>query len=249
MDTGFGIDIGGSSLKAAAVTITSGELRSEVRSFATPQPATPEAIAILAADLYTDALLGGLDHAVPVGIAVPAIVKSGQARSAANIDHTWIGTDVAELFGRHFGRRVLVANDADAAGLAEVRLGAAAGQPGVVCVLTLGTGIGSALFTDGHLVPNTELGHLHLSGHLAEAWAAPSARKRENLSLETWARRVRAYLEHVDRLVSPDLIVLGGGIIERADEFFEWLGPDLPIVAAALGADAGIVGAALLSRE
>lgn len=246
---GFGIDIGGTSVKAAAVDTATGELRSPVRSVDTPQPATPEAIAMLAADLYTEALLAGLDPEVPVGAVIPAIVKRGRALSAANIDGTWIGADVASVFSKHCGRHVQVANDADAAGLAEVQLGAAADQAGVVCVLTLGTGIGSALFIDGTLVPNTEFGHLHLDGHTAEHWAAPSARHRESLSLHEWATRLRRYLEHLDRLVSPDLIVLGGGISERAEEFLPWLGHNPRVVAAQFHAHAGIVGAALLSRR
>jgi polyphosphate glucokinase len=180
----------------------------------------------------------------PFGLTLPAVVTSGTARSAANIDPSWIGTDVAALVRERTGREALVVNDADAAGLAEVRYGAARGVQGTVLVLTLGTGIGSALVRDGRLVPNTELGHLELDGHDAETRASDAARKREDLSWEQWAQRVQAYLRHVDALLWPDLVVLGGGVSKKTDKWLHLLDvrPELR-PAELLKRRRGIVGA------
>jgi len=181
----------------------------------------------------------------PVGLTLPAVVTDGVVRTAANIDQSWIGTDAAKLFRKATGREVGVVNDADAAGLAEVRFGAGAGRSGVVILVTLGTGIGSGLFVDGVLVPNTELGHLHLHHGDAEDWAADSARERDDLSWKQYAGRLEQYLQLVHRLFWPKLIIVGGGISKKADKFLPQITVDTEVVPAALENDAGIVGAAM----
>ena len=186
---------------------------------------------------------------VPLGITFPAVISHGVARTAANVDSAWVGTDVAALVRERTGREAVVVNDADAAGLAEVRYGAARGVQGTVLVLTLGTGIGSALVRDGRLVPNTELGHLELDGHDAETQASDAARKREDLSWESWARRVEAYLRHVDALLWPDLVVLGGGVSKKTEKWLHLVDVRPELRPAELLNDAGIVGAALLAAE
>ncbi|CAN5441549.1 hypothetical protein BH09ACT12_BH09ACT12_30160 [soil metagenome] len=176
---------------------------------------------------------------------MPGIVRHGVVHSAANIDAAWVGTDAQELFTRATGRAVRVLNDADAAGLAEVRFGAARGQNGLVIVTTLGTGIGSALVYDGVLVPNVELGHLEIDGHVAEKRAANSAREDEDLSMEKWAKRLTTYYQTLERLFSPDLIVVGGGVSKHAASFLPMVDLDPPIIPALLLNKAGIIGAAL----
>ncbi|MCW2713208.1 MAG: hypothetical protein JWN88_255 [Frankiales bacterium] len=183
----------------------------------------------------------------PFGLTLPAVVLHGVVRTAANIDASWIGTDVVSLVEQRTGRRPVVVNDADAAGVAEARYGAARDVPGTVLVLTLGTGIGSALLVDGRLVPNTELGHLELDGEPAERRAAGSAREREDLSWADWAARVERYLQHVDRLFWPDLVVLGGGVSKKADTWLPLIDVRPELRPAALLNDAGLVGAALLA--
>ena len=211
----------------------------------TPQPATPEAVCDVVVQVLeqTEAPDG------PFGMTLPAVVMHGTARTAANIDDSWVGTDVAALAREVTGREVTVVNDADAAGVAEVRFGAARDVRGTVLVLTLGTGIGSALVVDGRLVLNTELGHLELDGHDAETRASDAARKREDLSWEQWAARVSAYLRHVDALLWPDLVVLGGGVSKKADRWLHLLDVRPELRTAELLNDAGIVGAALLAAE
>lgn len=236
----FGIDIGGSGIKGAIVDLDSGTLVSQRERIATPMPATPDAVAPLVASLVADREWTG-----QVGATFPAVIKAGVAQSAANVDRSWIGTDVDATFANATHRDVTIINDADAAGLAEVRFGAARDVPGVVLVLTFGTGIGSALFLHGALIPNTELGHLELSGHDAERKAAASARDRENLSWDRWAKRVTKYLRHVEALFAPDLFVIGGGVSKRSEKWLPEVDISTPIVPAALQNDAGIVGAAL----
>ena len=187
---------------------------------------------------------------LPIGVTFPAIVKDGVTLSAANVDQSWIGTDADQLFtSRLEGREVYVVNDADAAGVAEAEFGAAKGVGGVVIVVTLGTGIGSALLLDGTLVPNTELGHLEIDGHDAERRAAESAREREDLSWEKWAHRLQKYFSTVERLFTPDLIVVGGGVSKKSDRFLPLLELRAPIVPAQLLNDAGIIGAAVLASK
>jgi polyphosphate glucokinase len=244
MATSIGIDIGGSGIKGAVVDLADGAFVGERHRIDTPQPATPEAVAGVVAEVAT--VLG---EDGPVGCTLPAIVRHGVADSAANIDDSWIGTDVAAVIGEATGRPTTVLNDADAAGLAECRYGAARGRDGVVIVLTLGTGIGSALLLDGQLVPNTELGHLELDGHLAESRAAAAARKADDLSWPEWAARLDRYLHHVVRLFSPDLLVLGGGVSRKNERFVPLLTVDTEVVPATLRNRAGIVGAALSADD
>ncbi|WP_432491451.1 polyphosphate--glucose phosphotransferase [Kineococcus auxinigenes] len=240
----LGVDIGGSGIKAAPVDLSAGEFAAERVRLATPQPATPAAVAPVVAEV-----LAGFDAApdTPIGITFPAVVQHGITRTAANVDPSWIGTDAEALFSDALGRPVLVVNDADAAGYAETAFGAAKGVKGVVVVTTLGTGIGSALIVDGTLVPNTELGHLEIGGHDAEKKAADSARERHDLSWQQWAKRLQRYYSHLEDLLWPDLIVVGGGVSKKHEKFLPLLDLRTPIVPAALRNDAGIIGAASLA--
>jgi polyphosphate glucokinase len=242
--TAFGVDIGGSGIKGAIVDLASGELKTDRVKYPTPHPSTPQAVGREVARLVAGAGWTGL-----VGATFPAVIKHGVARSAANVDKSWIGTDVDAVFTEATGCDVTVLNDADAAGLAEVRYGAAKGVPGVVILLTFGTGIGSGLFIDGILVPNTELGHLELDGADAEKRAAASAKENEDLSYKQWAKRVRHYLAHVEKLFSPDLILVGGGVSKDAGRWVPLLELDTPVKPAELLNNAGIVGAALAAHE
>jgi len=237
----FGIDFGGTGIKGAPVDLAAGDFAAERVRITTPQPATPEAVATVFAEL-----LSHFPEATgAVGVTVPAVVRHGVVSSAANIDPSWIGTDADALLTEATGREVHVVNDADAAGLAEVAYGAARGQQGLVVVTTLGTGIGSALVHDGVLVPNSELGHLEIDGHDAESRAANSARETEGLSWEEWAARLTRYYQVVEALLSPDLFVVGGGVSKEAHEFLPLLDLRTPIVPATLRNRAGVVGAAL----
>ncbi|MEL6892270.1 MAG: ROK family protein [Actinomycetota bacterium] len=241
---GFGIDIGGTGMKAAVVDLTNGALLTERHRIDTPQPATPEAMAEVVRELVEFHGWGG-----PVGCAFPAVVRHGIVGSAANIDDSWLDVDADRIFtealDRHDEDGVVMLNDADAAGLAEMRFGVGRGRGGVVMMLTFGTGIGSGLFVDGTLVPNTELGHLELDGHVAEHRAAASAKKREDLSWAAWAERVERYLRHLERLFSPDLFIVGGGASKKADRWLDDVRIDTEIVPAELLNNAGIVGAAI----
>ncbi|GAB3244739.1 polyphosphate--glucose phosphotransferase [Nocardioides dilutus] len=245
MDLPFGIDFGGSGIKGAPVDLETGDFAAERARIETPQPSTPEAVVRVLVEL----LARFPASSASVGITVPAVVRHGVVSSAANIDDTWVGTDADALFTEVTGRDVHIVNDADAAGLAEVRYGAARGHPGLVILTTLGTGIGSALVNDGVLVPNTELGHLEIEGYDAESRAANSAREREGLTMEEWAGRLRIYYRTLEMLFSPDLFVVGGGISKRAGEFLPLLRIDTEIVPAQLLNKAGIVGAALYASE
>jgi polyphosphate glucokinase len=213
----------------------------------TPQPATPETVADVVDQIIDQ--FGRSAGTKPVGVTFPAVIQHGIARTAANVDKSWIDTDVDAVMTQRLGRSVHVINDADAAGLAEVRYGAARGVTGVVLVVTLGTGIGSALVMDGNLVPNTELGHLIVEGHDAETRASDAARDREDLSWEKWAKRLTTYFKAVEDLLWPDLIVVGGGVSKKADKFLPLVHCRTPIVPATLLNDAGIIGAALAAAE
>lgn len=247
----IGVDIGGSGVKAAPVDLGSGDLAEERVRIDTPHPATPDAVAATVAEVVRRSRSEAgcsLDPDAPIGLTIPAVVRGGTVLTAANIDDSWIGIDAVELFHGALGAPVVVVNDADAAGVAEMRYGAGRGVDGVVLLLTLGTGIGSALFVDGVLVPNTELGHLTLHGDDAERFAASSVRKAEGLSMKKYAKRLHEYLRMVERLLWPDLIVIGGGISRRSDELLPHIDVDTPVVPAALRNSAGIVGAARLAR-
>jgi polyphosphate glucokinase len=236
-----GIDFGGSGIKGAPVDLETGEFIGDRVRIETPQPSTPEAVA----KVFDELLSHFPDCTGPVGVTVPAIVRNGVAGSAANIDRAWIGTDADALFTEVTGRDVHVVNDADAAGLAEVRYGAAAGRRGLVILTTLGTGIGSAIVYDGVLVPNSELGHLEIDGKDAEKSAANSVREKHELSWSKWAHRLTRYYRTLERLFSPDLIVLGGGVSKHSDRFLHLIDIETEIVPAKLLNRAGIVGAAL----
>ena len=239
----FGVDIGGSGIKGAPVDLDTGELAEERYRIETPQPATPDAVTETVADVVEH-----FDWSGPVGCTFPAIVKEGVIHSAANVDQSWIGVDAAAQIGDAVPGPVTVLNDADAAGLAEVAFGAGRDQRGVVLVLTFGTGIGSALFLDGQLVPNTELGHLEVKGEDAEERAANSVREEKDLSWKHWAKRVDEYLEVVEDLFSPSLIIIGGGVSKKHDKFLPHIEIDTPMVPAQLLNQAGIVGAAMASQ-
>ncbi|WP_028476603.1 polyphosphate--glucose phosphotransferase [Nocardia sp. CNY236] len=241
----FGIDIGGSGVKGAAVDLSTGELVHERIKIATPHPATPEAVAGAVAQLVAQAHWDG-----PVGLTLPAVVTDGIARTAANISRSWIGTDARALFSDVLGdRRVTVLNDADAAGLAEDRYGAARDFVGPVMVLTFGTGIGSALLYRGTLVPNTELGHLKIDGVSSEHYAAASVKERDGLSYAQWATRVGRVLTTLENLFFPAVFVAGGGISRKADQWIPLLTNRTTVVPAALRNTAGIVGAAMAIDE
>ena len=234
-----GVDIGGTGIKAAPVHIATGELATDRIRMPTPSPATPQAVAQVVGDV-----LKQIDMDGPVGLAIPAVVRGGVVETASHIDRTWIGVNAVDFFTRVTGTPVAVMNDADAAAIAEVRFGAGRGHTGVVAVITLGTGIGSALFVDGTLVPNSELGHLPLHGGEAEKWAAESVREREDLSWSEYAYRLQAYLELVQTVLWPELIIIGGGISNVADKFLPKIDLRTPMVPAQLRNHAGIIGAA-----
>ena len=244
----IGVDIGGTGVKAALVDLDQGVMASERERIETPHPATPEAVADVVDQLVTK--LGGADR---VGITVPAVVRSGVVRTAANIDDAWIGTDAGALFSGRLGQDCTVLNDADAAGIAEMRFGAGAGHTGVVIVITLGTGIGSAMFSNGVLVPNTELGHLHFKGDDAEKYASGLVRETEDLSWHQWGHRVGRYLRLLDHLFSPELLIIGGGVSKKFDQYSEYIRDkmdgDTEVVPARTLNAAGIVGAALAATE
>ncbi|MGR3934530.1 polyphosphate--glucose phosphotransferase [Streptomyces sp. BRA346] len=238
----FGVDIGGSGIKGAPVDLDRGDLAEERHKVLTPHPSTPEAVVDGVVEVAAHFGWSGR----PVGVTFPGVVTDGTTRTAANVDKSWIGTDLAGLLGERLGAPVTVLNDADAAGVAEMTFGAGRGRRGTVIVLTLGTGIGSAVFTGGRLVPNTELGHLELDGHEAEKRASTKVREDHDLSWPHWAHRVQKYLAHLEMLFSPELFVIGGGVSRKAHKFLPLI-EDIraEIVPAQLQNNAGIVGAAM----
>ena len=241
----LGIDVGGTGVKGNVVDTRTGELVAERVRIATPHPATPEAVADTVAAVVE---AHGWEGAV--GITLPSVVKDGVAHTAANIDPSWPGTDAVTLFGERLGHRAVhVLNDADAAGLAEMRFGVGQGRGGVVCMLTIGTGIGSAVFHDGVLLPSTEFGHLQVDGHDAETRASAAAREREDLSWGKWAKRLSRYLQVLEDLIWPDLFVLGGGVSKKPDKWVPLLEARTEVVPAQLQNQAGIVGAAMAAAE
>ncbi len=244
---GFGIDIGGSGIKGAPVDLEAGEFATKRLRIDTPQESTPQNVAEVVKQIvdHFDSHIGK----AAIGITIPAVVTHGVTRSAANIDKSWIDCDADALFEKVLGREVHVMNDADAAGVAEDRFGAAKKVKGLVLLTTLGTGIGSALIHHGVLVPNSEFGHLEIDGHDAESRAASSVKDRGGLSYPQYAERLQRYYEVVEALIWPDLIVVGGGISKDADQFLPLLNLKTPIVPAKLLNTAGIVGAAVLAKE
>lgn len=239
----LGIDIGGSGIKGAPVDVDSGKLLTERQRIPTPQPATPEAVGDVVAELAQCFKWQG-----PIGCTFPAVVKGGVTYSAANVDKSWINFEAQKLLEQKTQCPVLVLNDADAAGLAEMQFGAGRGRNGMVIVLTFGTGIGSAIFVDGHLMPNTEFGHMEIRGKDAEHRAADRIREEKDLSWEKWAARVNEFLERMEMLFSPDLFIIGGGVSKKHQKFVPLLHTRAEIVPAQLLNDAGIIGAALAAR-
>lgn len=241
----FGVDIGGSGIKGAPVDLERGDLAEPRHKVLTPHPATPESM--------TDGVVEVVEHfgwSGPVGITFPGVVTGSVIRTAANVDKSWVGVDAGELLGERLSMPVTVLNDADAAGVAEMAFGAGRGRKGTVFLLTFGTGIGSALFIDGTLVPNTELGHLELHGHDAEKHASTKAKDDEELSWHHWAHRVQKYLKHVEMLFSPELFIIGGGVSRKADKFLPLIeGVRAEMVPAQLQNNAGIVGAAMAAAR
>ena len=241
----LGIDIGGSGMKAAPVDLDTGKFVTDRLKIATPRPAVPDAMADVVKQLTTSFTWSG-----PVGITFPGVVTDGVTRTAANLDRKWIGVDAAALFGRATGSQVRVLNDADAAGVAEMTFGAGVGQGGTVLMLTFGTGIGSALFAEGVLVPNTEFGHIEIRGHDAETRASERAKELHDMSWGKWAGRVDEYLRHIEALLSPHLIIVGGGVSKQSEKWVPRLtGIRARIVPAVLLNDAGIVGAAMATSS
>jgi polyphosphate glucokinase len=243
-----GVDIGGTGIKAGVVDLAAGELVSDRMKVPTPAGAEPKDV-LAAVTTVLDQLGVADDTDIALGVAFPAIVKNGRTLSAANVSDSWIGFEAEKFFEDGLGRDIHFANDADVAGIAEVRYGAAKGVDGLVILTTLGTGIGSAMIYDGVLIPNSELGHLQRANHKrdAEAYAAYSAMERESLSWEKWAKRLQWYYDYVEFLFSPDLIVVGGGVSKHADEFLHLLDLKTPIVPAVHRNNAGIIGAAALA--
>jgi polyphosphate glucokinase len=243
----LGIDIGGSGIKGAPVDMATGEFTDRRLRIVTPEESTPKNVAAVVGqivDHFADTIGDG-----PIGITIPAVVTHGKTRSAANIDKSWIDAEAEKIFEKQLGRDILLVNDADAAGIAEVKYGAAAGHPGLVLLTTLGTGIGTAIVYRGVLVPNSELGHIEVDGHDAETRAAASIKEREGLSYKDWSKRLQRYYERLEALLWPDLIVIGGGVSKNADKFIPRLKLNAEVVPAKLMNTAGIVGAAWLAAD
>lgn len=244
-DVILGIDVGGSGIKGALVNIKTGKLLSERFRLETPQPSYPAVVADTVKELVDH-----FDYKGLIGCGFPSIIKNGTALTAANIHKKWIGTNVEKLLSKKTKCKVFVVNDADAAGVAELSFGAVKNEKGTVVLITIGTGLGSALFVDGNLVPNSEFGHFYLKGHknIAEQYASSAVRKREALSWEVWGNRFNKYLNHLELLLSPDLFVLGGGVCKKLNEFKPYLKVNAKVVAAKLQNNAGIVGAAAYAK-
>jgi len=246
MTTALGIDIGGTGIKGGIVDVDSGELLSERIKLATPAGGEPDDILATVVEIIEK--LGGVADDVPVGVCFPAIVQHGKTLSAANVSHKWIGLEAEALFEKGLGRDITFVNDADAAGVAEVRFGAAKGVDGLVILTTLGTGIGSAMIYDGVLIPNSELGHLEVGGKDAESRASYAAKERSRLTYEKWAtKRLQKYYSVVEALFTPDLFIVGGGVSKSHEQFLPLLKLNTPIVPAKMRNNAGILGAAALA--
>jgi len=246
----IGVDVGGSGIKAAVVDTRTGEMRSERIRVPTPNPSTPDKVGasigrivrrlVKAADIPDDA---------PIGVGLPGVAIDGSLRTAANIDPAWVDYPIAERLSKALRRRVEIVNDADAAGIAEMRFGVGAGRAGTVIFLTLGTGVGSGVFVDGKLVPNTEFGQMEIRGRPAERRSASAARTRRGLSWKAWAQDLDEHLQRIEDLMWPALFILGGGVSKNADKFVPRLTNRTPVVPAELRNDAGIIGAAVVAVE
>lgn len=241
----MGIDVGGSAVKAGLVDVDSGHLIGELLSAPTPQPAVPAGVMQVVASLAEQ--LPGAQG--PVGLAFPSVVKSGRVRTAANIDQAWLGLDGAALAERTLRRPAVVLNDADAAGIAEMRWGAGRGLAGTAIMLTFGTGIGTALFVGGRLFPNTELGHLELNGMDAEKWASAHVKTALKLDWPAWTSRVNDYLARMHALFWPDVFILGGAVSQDFEQFARLLRSEAEIRPAYFAGQAGVIGAALAAAE
>jgi polyphosphate glucokinase len=246
----IGVDVGGSGIKAAVVDVDAGQFRSERIRVATPDPSTPEAvIAAIGRMSKRLARAARLGPSTPVGIGLPGVTMDGTLKTAANIDPSWVDFPVVERLRKATGRPITIVNDADAAGIAEMRFGVGKDRPGVVIFLTLGTGVGSGVFLDGKLVPNTEFGQMEIRGRPAERRSAAAARIRRGLSWKAWTQDLDEHLHRIDDLMWPNLLILGGGVSKHGDRFIPRLTVRPPVVAATLRNDAGIIGAAIVAAE
>jgi polyphosphate glucokinase len=243
----LGIDIGGSGIKGAPVDLAIGELTEKRLRIPTPPKSTPKNVAVVVGEIVNN--FAQIIGDGPIGVTIPAVVTHGKTRSAANIDKSWIDAEAEKIFESHLDRDILLVNDADAAGIAEVHYGAAAGHPGLVIMVTLGTGIGTAIVYRGVLIPNSELGHIEIDGQDAEDRAAASVKENQGLSYKEWIPRLQKYLERLEALLWPDLIVIGGGISKNSDKFIPKLKLNAEVVPAKLLNTAGIVGAAWLAAD
>ena len=244
----LGIDIGGSGIKGAPVDLATGEFTTKRLRITTPPKSTPKNVAEVVAEIvekFSDII--GDDG--PLGVTIPAVVTHGKTRTAANIDKSWIDADAEKIFEKRLGRDMLLVNDADAAGIAEVHYGAAKGHPGLVVMVTLGTGIGTAIVNRGVLIPNSEMGHIEVDGHDAETRAAASVKEKHGMSYSEWIPRLQKYLSRLEALLWPDMIVIGGGISKNSDKFIPKLKLNAEVVPAKLLNTAGIVGAAWLAAD
>ena len=239
MTRAIGIDIGGTGIKGAVVETETGELLTERIKLDTPRGGKPDEIAAVVKEIYHQ-----LDETAPVGVCVPSVVKNGATKSAANISDEWIDFKAQQKFEKDLGQKVIVINDADAAGLAEMRFGAGRGKDGLVIMTTLGTGIGSAMFINGQLVPNSELGHVEIGGKDYEKVASYKAKERYQLSFDRWAKRLQRYYEHLEQLFTPDLFIVGGGISKSHELFLPKIQIETELVPAEFRNNSGIIGAA-----
>jgi polyphosphate glucokinase len=246
----IGVDVGGSGIKAAVVDVESGRFRSKRIRVATPSPSTPDRVnASIGRIVRRLVKAAGVSESGPVGVGLPGVAIDGRLATAANIDPAWIDYPIADKLGKALHRNVSIVNDADAAGIAEMRFGIGAGRPGTVIFLTLGTGVGSGVFVDGTLVPNTEFGQMEIRGRPAERRSASAARTRKGLSWKAWAMDLDEHLQRIEDIMWPSLFILGGGVSKNGDKFIPRLTCRTPVVAATLRNDAGIIGAAIVAAE
>jgi polyphosphate glucokinase len=240
----LGVDVGGTGIKGALINVENGELTTERFRLSTPSPATPDAMA-----KTFEGIVKHFDYEGPIGCGFPAVIKGNRALTAANIDKSWIGKNVGNCFGSNENRPIYVLNDADAAAIAEMEYGVGKDVKGLVMMITVGTGIGSCLFLDGKMIPNTEFGHLRMHGKIAEKYCANSVRKNEDLTWEEWAKRFNEYLQHVYHLLSVDSIILSGGVSKKFAKYEKYLDLPIKIQPAGLLNNAGIVGAAAYAAQ